>query len=215
MNRKPVPRGARNKNPGNIRHSAAKWQGMAPTQTDAEFVQFTDDAFGIRALARVLLTYQNTHGLRSVRAIIGRYAPPNENDTGGYVRFVCSELTRAFGREVRPDDPIEVDELATALPLVRAIIRKETGLIYTDAKIIEGLRLAGIVDAGPAPLRQNQAFIGAGVTSIGTGLATIQEQLSPLTGYSRALEIVFVLVAVAGIAWTVWSLYRQSKRGVA
>jgi hypothetical protein len=215
MSEKRVPRGKRNKNPGNIRHSGAKWQGMAPVQSDAEFVQFTDEVFGIRALARVLLTYQNAHGLNTVRGIIGRYAPPNENDTGGYVRFVCNELTRAFGREVRPDDAIEVDEVSTALPLVRAIIRKETGLIYTDAKILEGLRLAGIADAGPAPLRQNPAFTGASMAGVGTTLSVLQEQLATVLPYAEVLKWLFLAVAIAGIGWTIYSAVQANRRGLA
>ena len=47
------PRGIRNNNPGNIRKSNVKWQGLAAEQTDGAFYQFTRPEYGIRALCRV------------------------------------------------------------------------------------------------------------------------------------------------------------------
>ena len=35
------PRGLRNNNPGNIRITKDKWQGLKPVQEDKEFSQFT------------------------------------------------------------------------------------------------------------------------------------------------------------------------------
>ena len=46
-----VPRGTRNNNPGNIRHSADAWKGMNVEQLDDSFVQFETPHFGIRAAA--------------------------------------------------------------------------------------------------------------------------------------------------------------------
>ena len=75
------PRGIRNNNPGNIERNATRWAGMTAEQTDPRFVVFTSPEYGFRALARTLLTYQRKYGLLSIEDMIGRWAPPNENDT--------------------------------------------------------------------------------------------------------------------------------------
>lgn len=129
-----LPRGIRNHNPGNIRRTGDQWQGMAPVQTDSAFVQFVSPEYGIRALARVLLNYSN-RGLRTVRQIIGTWAPPNENDTGAYV----AQVARALG--VGPDDPIDVT--ARLGQLIPAIIKHENGRQpYEPGVIAEGIRRA-------------------------------------------------------------------------
>ncbi|WP_110970232.1 structural protein [Pseudomonas huaxiensis] len=141
------PRGIRNSNPGNIRHvKGTRWQGMSANQSDADFVQFTDPRWGIRAIARTLITYQDKHGLRTIRKIIGRWAPPNENNTESYIRQVAARVG------VSPDGRIDVYDFPTMRVLTEAIIRHENGAgplpegnWYGEALINEGLQLAGII----------------------------------------------------------------------
>lgn len=52
---KSLPRGLRNNNPGNIRTTKDKWQGLREKQTDKDFFQFTEMKWGYRALIRTLL----------------------------------------------------------------------------------------------------------------------------------------------------------------
>ena len=86
-------RGYRNRNPGNIEHVPAnKWQGLAEPPSDGRFCRFTTHEFGIRALAALLVTYQDRHKLRTPRAIIERWAPKVENDTAAYVAVVARRL---------------------------------------------------------------------------------------------------------------------------
>lgn len=137
MTNKPVPRGIRNHNPGNIRHGQ-QWQGMAAQQTDDAFAQFQSAEFGIRALAKVLLTYQRKHNLRTVHGIISRWAPPNENDTEAYINSVAKAM------HVRPDEPVDLKNAALMMPMVRAIISHENGQQpYTADEIFAGIRKAG------------------------------------------------------------------------
>ena len=72
-------------------------------QTDASFVQFETMAYGWRA-AFVLLTrtYYHTYRLFTIRAIITRWAPPNENNTRAYIENV-SRLTG-----IGPDEPLGI-----------------------------------------------------------------------------------------------------------
>lgn len=121
-------RGLRNNNPGNIRKSADQWKGLAAVQDDPAFFKFTHAQYGVRALGRILQTYRNKYGLQTVRDIIGRWAPPNENNTTSYVNSVA----RALG--VTADEPIDV--YARLPDLAAAIIRHENGSNpYTAAEI--------------------------------------------------------------------------------
>ena len=125
-------RGERNNNPGNIDRNQIKWQGMAEDQSsDARFVVFGTPEDGIRALAKVLLSYRRKLGLRTVRQIINRWAPPVENDSGAYIRHVADSVG------VDADDPIDVEDAGVLEPLVRAIIAHENGrIVYDDAIIV-------------------------------------------------------------------------------
>ena len=97
-----MTRGQRNNNPLNIRHSADKWQGARINQTDPSFVQFTSMAYGDRAAWKVLESYWVRFEKElipyTVRNIISRWAPPNENDTEAYIRAV-TKLSGLGGNE--------------------------------------------------------------------------------------------------------------------
>lgn len=90
LNTPALPRGIRNNNPGNIRHSAANWVGIAPQQNDPSFLTFDTPEHGIRAIARILVNYQTHHHLHTTREIINRWAPPSENLTDAYIHAVAT-----------------------------------------------------------------------------------------------------------------------------
>lgn len=77
-----TPRGIRNNNPGNLRHGP-KWDGLRSIQTDSEFSQFETPEAGLRAMGITLLNYEKRHGLRTVRDIANRWAPPIGQDSEG------------------------------------------------------------------------------------------------------------------------------------
>ncbi|MDR6292366.1 hypothetical protein E9232_004906 [Inquilinus ginsengisoli] len=141
-------RGIRNNNPGNIDRGKppTKWLGLAspaemtPEQkAESRFAVFRSPEYGIRALAKLLQTYQSKHGLKTVRSIIDRWAPPSENVTSAYVAAV------AKGVGVGPDDTVDVRHYATAAALVAAIIAHEnSGFRYAPAVLGKGLVLAGV-----------------------------------------------------------------------
>lgn len=138
-----TPRGIRNNNPGNIRRSDVKWVGQAAEQPDPDFVTFQAPEYGIRAICRILLTYQNIDQCKTIRQLISRWAPPNENDTEAYIGAVST--SSGLG----PDDPAPVQQAAVMTPMVWAIIRQENGeQPYPSSLIAQGLALAGI---GPTP----------------------------------------------------------------
>jgi hypothetical protein len=81
-----IPRGLRNNNPLNIRHSADNFQGETKG-TDTAFKTFISMAYGYRAAFVILHTYFS-RGLNTIEKIVTRWAPPNENNTAGYVTSV-------------------------------------------------------------------------------------------------------------------------------
>jgi hypothetical protein len=141
-----TPRGIRNNNPGNLRPGPDPWLGQAAEQTDADFLVFRAPEYGLRALAKTLLSYQHAHGLKTIAAIINRFAPPSENDTAAYVASVARACA------VAPDAPIDLRDAACLSDLIRAIVRRENGVMpYSPALIATALALAGIgPDCGPS-----------------------------------------------------------------
>lgn len=129
-----LTRGERNRNPGNLDRNNIMWEGMSAEQSDQRFVTFSDVTYGIRALARTLLSYYRKHGLHTVRGIIDRWAPPTENDTGAYVNHVADELG------VTPDETINVENPLVLEKLTIAIIKHENGrCIYDDPTIVAAI----------------------------------------------------------------------------
>jgi hypothetical protein len=86
------PRGIRNNNPLNIRLSNDKWQGQVLPQRgsgEGVFCVFYNMEYGWRAAFRILCnTYYNKYKLRTIRDIVSRWAPNNENNTAAYIRHV-------------------------------------------------------------------------------------------------------------------------------
>lgn len=176
MSTKKLPRGIANNNPGNIRHGD-QWQGMAKPaeQKDRDFVTFTSASWGIRAMARTLISYKDKHGLNTVRGIINRWAPPVENNTGAYVNHVAALIG------VSPDSQVDVYDYGVMRPLVEAIIKHENGpgplknanTWYDDTTVIEGLKLAGVVKADKGVMATPEGKAGAVAVGAGGGAAII------------------------------------------
>lgn len=129
-------RGIRNNNPGNI-DKGQKWQGLAPDQTDSRFATFDSPESGIRAMAVLIKNYQKKYKINTVKGIITRWAPANENDTNAYIREVCKNS--GFG----PDQPLNLLDSSVLFPIIKAIIHHENGTNpYTDDVILNGIKRA-------------------------------------------------------------------------
>ena len=198
-------RGYRNRNPGNIEHVPAnKWQGLADPPSDRRFCRFTSHELGIRALALLLTTYQDRHGLRTIRAIISRWAPKVENNTAAYIAAVAQRVG------VGADDAIDLHRHDHLRPLVEAIIHHEcAGLTYPPAVIDRALTLAGVPPAPPTTLPAVAALTdtGRGAVLVGAaGIATAVVQATPaiqaLGSLAPAVAIALIAAAVVGVlAW--------------
>ncbi|MEZ8167941.1 MULTISPECIES: virion protein [unclassified Vibrio] len=135
---KTLPRGVRNNNPLNIRESkgdTTQWKGEALLDSDKAFEEFKNPAFGFRAGARVLRSYER-QGFCTLSEMINRFAPDHENDTDHYIKFVSQKTGITPNQRVNVNDN---DELAK---LLHAMSRLEVGNYYTLEMAQKGVAMA-------------------------------------------------------------------------
>jgi len=102
---------------------------MRKEQTDPAFCQFENLAYGWRAAFRLLTrTYYHMYRLYTIRAIVNKWAPPNENNTRAYVENV-SRLTG-----IAPDEPLGIpsDRPGRWIALGAAMAIQENGITSID-----------------------------------------------------------------------------------
>jgi hypothetical protein len=140
MNFKDESRGFRNNNPGNIRNTTIDWKGETKGD-DKGFETFESVEYGIRAIFRLLKTYREKHGLRSIREIIYRFAPPNENNTDAYIASVMWYMQHndVRARRLLTETGENLEPYSESLmPLfVEAIIAHENGLQPFNSEFIK------------------------------------------------------------------------------
>ena len=130
-----LPRGLRNRNPGNIRRAPVRYKGEVRPSRDPDFKEFESLAWGYRAIFVLLDTYRTRYGIDTLRGMISRWAPPSENRTGAYLRTVV----RRSG--VDPDAEIDTRDGPTMTRIAAAMARVENGVEPDEAEIAEGWRL--------------------------------------------------------------------------
>ena len=134
-----ITRGIRNNNPLNIRRSKDKWQGLKALQTDPQFCQFETMEHGWRAAFKMLTrTYYHEYRLYTIRAIINRWAPPNENNTKRYIENVC----RITG--IGPDEPLGIPSTNPEnwMALGEAMSIQECGTQLNHFEMYRGWKMA-------------------------------------------------------------------------
>lgn len=130
-----MSRGLRNCNPGNIRRSRVRYKGEVLPSHDKEFKQFCSMAYGYRAMFVLLDSYRSKYGLCTIRQMLNRYAPPSENFTEGYIRFVASRTG------IAPDEIVNTRAARDMVPIVAAMSEIENGkdAIISDVEAGWGL----------------------------------------------------------------------------
>ena len=186
-------RGFRNNNPGNIDWSAKnKWQGQTgieATGSPPRFAAFSSPEYGIRAMAVLLTTYQDRYKDRTVRQMISRWAPSNENNTDAYVSAVARHMKVESGSYI-----VDTHKYEDLRPLVEAIITHELGgQPYAASVIDEGLRLAGI----PKPVTTAGE---AARTQTGKGAITVATAASAAAAAAPAVQSLGSLPQWVGVA---------------
>ncbi len=129
-------RGMRNNNPLNIiKSEKINWQGEVKPSTDPNFAQFesTDPNFaqfetleyGLRAAFKLLRTYYQKHGCRTIRQIVARWDPEGPKVIDAYVRTVCKHTG------LNPDQqlpPMKEETKVMWCDIVLAMATMECGL---------------------------------------------------------------------------------------
>jgi hypothetical protein len=163
-----LPRGVRNKNPGNIRMGPfARSMGAVGQDADG-FAIFPDMATGARAATGLLTGYMR-RGLNTVGSIISTWAPSTENNTGAYVADVSRQLGVGAG------EALSADKISA---LARAIYGHENGARYTSQILAAAGGGAGGAAAGSTSSVQ---------TTI-NGPITINTQATDAKGIASALH---------------------------
>ena len=127
-----MSRGIRNCNPGNIRHSSVCYQGEVSPSQDSSFKQFRSMAWGYRAMFVLLDTYRVKYGLKTIRQMISRYAPPSENHTEAYIAAVCDWTG------IGEDESLDTRSRGDMVPVVAAMSRVENGCAARYAEVEQG-----------------------------------------------------------------------------
>lgn len=133
-NRMTMSRGLHNNNPGNIRRSKTTYRGETDSD-DPDFKQFKSIGWGYRAIFVLLHTYQVKYNLLSIRGMISRYAPPSENNTAAYIRFVSNYTG------IDPDVQINTLDGKNMVGIAEAISKMENGTMPQLCEILEGWAL--------------------------------------------------------------------------
>lgn len=129
-----MSRGIFNCNPGNIRISKVKYLGEVTPSKDKAFKQFSTMAWGYRAMFVLLHTYSK-NGFKTIRQMINRYAPPIENHTENYIKFVAERAKIFADVEIDTTDPAEM------IPVVSAMSQMENGVPAVAKQVQQGWEL--------------------------------------------------------------------------
>lgn len=135
MKKNELPRGLRNNNPGNIRKSNEVFQGEVIIGKDRDFKQFKSMAYGYRVIFRILLNYEKLYKLTTIRKIIGRWAPENENNTSAYIYLVSSYSG------IPVDERIDFTDREQMIQIIAGMSKVENGREAEMSDIIAGWAL--------------------------------------------------------------------------
>ena len=137
--------GAQMRNPMNIRPSYDKkgkfrtnyWQGQTGvyrTKTSGAFVSFKDPFYSIRAAAIIINNYPKLYpdkllkfgGKLTIRSMLNIYAPPSENDTEAYIRYVSEHSG------IPADEEISMENENDFVGIIKAMAMMESQTVLSD-----------------------------------------------------------------------------------
>ncbi len=112
-----LPRGIRNNNPGNLNFAHQPGAVLEPAGPGItpRFARFPTPEAGLDALRDQLCLFMNRDRLRTVNAIIAKWAPPNENDTSAYAQFVARKMGVKASADLGPATSSLIGKMMTAI----------------------------------------------------------------------------------------------------
>ncbi len=232
---KQQPKGIRRNNPGNIEWGDP-WQGLA-NKADYpadRFAAFVSAVYGIRALARTLITYYDKRKandgskIDSLQEIVERWAPAaDNNDVDAYARQLA-KLLPGIGPK---DETLNLHDPVQLRAVVEGIILHENGrgplktpnTWYPAEVIDEALRRAGVVAkptaTGTVAKAATPVAIGAvGVDQLAQVLPTVVSAVDnakvDLTS-GNVMQLALGAFAVGAAVFLAWQQYRKMQAGAA
>jgi hypothetical protein len=136
--------------------------GLTAGPVGGGFKSFATPQAGAQATASLLQTYQDRHGLNTLRGIITRWAPPFENNTERLIAEAAQQTGFA------PDQPLNLHDAATLSAVTAAMIRNEVGIRGPSKDMVNSVvsEFANAnVGVNAAHLRSIQAAQAGGSTS--------------------------------------------------
>ena len=131
-----TPRGIRNNNPLNIR-KGNDWQGERHPQTDPAFEEFQSVEMGLRAGFIIIRNYIKARPPHdTLRKIITRWAPANENNTAAYIKTVTEKSL------VEPDERLKFTDKNKLCRIVSAMCIVECGQTISFGRIENAYEMA-------------------------------------------------------------------------
>ena len=195
-------RSVRNNNPLNIERRASNpWQGLMPAaemteeqKRETRFEVFKAPEWGFRAGARILITFQDRHGIRTIEGIVKRFAPAeDDNDVEAYIAAV--ESRSGFER----DEILDLHQHEFLRPVLEAMAFHETGARWPAAVIDKGLALAGMVEP-LKPRSKSRTLTGAAGAGTAVALSSTVDQAKDLLGQYQDV-IPWVKYALLGLGF--------------
>jgi hypothetical protein len=116
-------------NPFNLRDYNQNWEGQ--TGATEGFVDYGDERSGVRAADKLLENY-GKQGVATIRDIVSKFAPANENDTEAYIEFVSNQTG------IPSEQPIDMGDDDARRRVLAAMGQMESGY-KTDAEGITAL----------------------------------------------------------------------------
>lgn len=116
------PEGVRLNNPGCLRKAVSPDSKTTLVNGYAQFISWHE---GCENLAWLIWIYYHDHGFLTPRAFVSRYAPSIENDTLGYICWVCNWFNIPITHDGIAD--LRLDEPQRAVEMMKCISTRECG----------------------------------------------------------------------------------------
>ncbi len=232
---KQLPKGIRRNNPGNIEWGSP-WQGLADPKDypPDRFAAFVSAVYGIRALARTLITYYDKRKandgskIDSLQEIVERWAPASDNNNVDAYARQLAKLLPGIGPK---DETLNLHDPVQLRAVVEGIILHENGrgplktpnTWYPAEVIDEALRRAGVVAkptaTGTVAKAATPVAIGAvGVDQLAQVLPTVMSAVDnakvDLTS-GNVMQLALGAFAVGAAVFLAWQQYRKMQAGAA
>jgi len=115
------PIGIRLNNPGNLEVGGPVFLGQIGTE--GKWLKFIDPPHGLRAIIKRLEAYQINDGCMTWAQMVGRYAPPDDNNP---TQAYALNVAKACGMDI--DTPVDLTDPTIIAAAMQAITLQENGI---------------------------------------------------------------------------------------